>query len=148
MKKAGNIYIPQQYITAIREAKTTGNPNKVTELNYSDFYDLKQLYSDMELNISKDTEGALFQISQVRQIKFEKGADVFYYKKSFDDTESWYSVPFCRTRRDRHTRRTVSLKQAYTKPIPFTTRKKEDLQSLFQANLIPQAYKPFYDTFF
>lgn len=82
--------------------KTVGKPNKVIELNHSDFHYLKLLYSDMELNnISKDTVGASFQISQVRQIKFEKEAEVFYYKMSYDDTESWHSVSFCRTRLDR-----------------------------------------------
>ncbi|CAG9812835.1 unnamed protein product [Phaedon cochleariae] len=146
-KKSGPIYVPDQYITVIQNARKKGNPVEVKEMGYADFVDIKSLYDDMGINISRDIDGNDFKINDIRIMQFERGADVFRFKTSYKQ-EEWSFVSF-RPRRRRSELKdieTVTLKHAYSENIKISENKRKDLKSLIEANIIPKFYRYFYDT--
>lgn len=88
-KKSGAIYVPDQYVQIIRSAKIKGNQFIAEELNFDDFYDLKTLSDEIELNTVKDVEGNTIKTSDIKVIEFTKDNDAVYnYKLKFDDNWS------------------------------------------------------------
>ncbi|CAG9814764.1 unnamed protein product [Phaedon cochleariae] len=146
-KKSGPIYVPDQYITVIQNARKKGNPVEVKEMGYADFVDIKSLYDDMGINISRDIDGNDFKINNIRIMQFERGADVFRFKTSYKQ-EEWSFVSFWPRRRRSELKdiETVTLKHAYSENIKISENKRKDLKSLIEANIIPKFYRYFYDT--
>ncbi|KAB0801044.1 hypothetical protein PPYR_05398 [Photinus pyralis] len=66
-KKSGPIYVPDQYVSIIRNTKKKGNPLQVKELSFGDFFDLKALFEEMGINISKNTDRQDFKINDVKK---------------------------------------------------------------------------------
>lgn len=123
-KRSGNIYTPEQIIAIIRTAKKVGKPFEVIEMNYSDFYDLKSLFQDMRINITKNVKGEPFKITEVKVMKFEKDLDSFFYKTDYEEIE-WQEVKFIKRLKKGETARSdnVELKKAYSKPLPIEGKK-------------------------
>lgn len=146
-KKSGPVYIPGQYVSIIRSAKKKGNPIEVKEMGFNDFIDLKILYDEMSLNITKDIEGNDFKISDVRVLKFEKNSSMFQFKTSYKQ-EEWNSVNFRTKKRrsDLKDIKTITIKQAYPKQIQLSENKKKDLKSLVDTHIIPDFYRYFFDS--
>lgn len=142
-KRSGPIYVPDQYVSVIRNAKKKGEPLKVKELGYPDFFDFKSLYDKMAVNFLKDTQGNFFKVSEIKQIRFKKGCDFFQYKNSFKEVE-WKEVQF--KKRISSAKESLSLAPAYSGKIPLPGNKLKDLMSLMNNNMIPSFYKPFYDS--
>ncbi|XP_050300189.1 uncharacterized protein LOC126738792 [Anthonomus grandis grandis] len=62
-KKSGAIYVPEQYVYMIREAKKKGNKIDVQEMGFENFLDIKALFDDMGLSIAKNDDGDEFKIN-------------------------------------------------------------------------------------
>lgn len=150
-KKSGPIYVPEQYVSLIRSAKKSGAPLRVREMNFGDFFDLKILYDEMALNLSKDVDGNDFKINEVRQMRFEKGSDELRYKSSYQQV-TWNIINLKPSKRRRFIKRKlisdIKLQPAYTKRITISDNKVRDLKSLINNNIIPSFYKTFYDSIF
>lgn len=144
-KKSGPVYVPDQYVSLIRNAKKKGKPLQVREMGYEDFIDFKELHSEMALNIAKDSDGNTFKLSDVKVFRFEKESDKFLYKLSYKQ-ENWNEVIFkaVRNRRSGTQTKSIRLKPAYASKITLPDKKKKDLISLCDSNIIPHYYKPFY----
>lgn len=128
-KKSGPVYVPDQYVSLIRNAKKRGKPLQVRELGYEDFVDFKEVHSEMALNIAKDSDGNTFKLSDVKVIRFEKGSDMFLYKLSYKQ-EKWSEVKFKAGRNRRSgfqagQTKSISLKPAYASKITLPDKKKE-----------------------
>lgn len=65
-KKSGAIYVPDQYVQIIRSAKIKGNKFNVEEPNFDDFYDLKKLSDEIELNTVKDVDWNTIKTSDIK----------------------------------------------------------------------------------
>ena len=65
IKKSGPVYVPDQYISAIRTAKKKGNPLEVKEMNFDNFLDIKAVHDEMALTLTKNTHGNDFKTSEV-----------------------------------------------------------------------------------
>lgn len=92
-KKSGPVYVPDQYVTLIRNAKKKGKPLQVKEMGYEDFIDTKILFNKMAPNMSKDFCGDDFKLSAVKMLRFQKGSNFFFFKYSYKQTE-WSQVEF------------------------------------------------------
>lgn len=92
-KKSGPIYVPDQYVPIIRNAKKKGQPLQVRELHFTDFKDIKTLHNDMALTITKDVYDNDFKLSEIKVLHFEKGSDVIYFKNSYKKTD-WNKIIF------------------------------------------------------
>jgi len=149
-KKSGPIYVPDQYVCLIRNAKKKGNPLNVKEMSFGDFWDLKVLYDEMGINLSKNTDGKEFKINEVRILQFEKGSNVIRYKTSYKQLE-WYCMEF-RTKKTRSSNsqrsQNINPKPAYTEKIPLSEKKLEDFKSLMDHNQIPVFYSHFFNSLY
>ncbi|XP_013185605.2 uncharacterized protein LOC106131153 [Amyelois transitella] len=125
-KKSGPIYVPEQYLQIIRSAKKIGNPFKVKEMNYDDFYDLKNLTEEIGLNTTKDIQGNTIKTNDIKLIQFQKDGEIYKYKNGYD--EDWIEVEtkIVRARSKSPTKeiQNISLKPAYRSKIPIAIKKK------------------------
>lgn len=71
-RTAGPIYLPEQYYALIRTAKKGGKPYTVNEVSHRDFYDVKQLSSDLGVKIDCITE--------IKTLKVEKTPENCFLK--------------------------------------------------------------------
>lgn len=151
-KKSGPIYIPEQYISIIRGAKKTGKPFSVREMNYSDFVDLKALTDNINFNMSKNINGDAIKIGEIMSIKFIKNCANYQYRTTFK-AENWEEAKAIIEPNRNNLRRgrgnvtsidEVVLKPAYTSKITITERKKRDLLSLVETNIVPRYYEKFF----
>ncbi|CAK1600151.1 unnamed protein product [Parnassius mnemosyne] len=150
-KKSGPIYVPDQYVQLIRNAKKKGKPYVVHELNFTDFIDWKDLADQLAVNFYKNLNGDNVRLSDIRVIKFVKGSDVYSYKTSYEDTAEWiqciiHTGPKRRNRKNQTAE--ILVKKAYNAKLCISERKKEDLLHLINSNIIPKYYEPFYNSLF
>lgn len=146
-KRSGPIYVPDQIVSIIRNAKKTGNPFIVKEMGTDSFCDLKALFEETSPNLLKNVNGGEFKISEVRLLRFEKGSNFINYKTSYEQQE-WNSIdiqPKTRRSTNENKFKNVSLRHAYKNKIEIADNKKKDLKSLVESNIIPQFYKYFFD---
>lgn len=76
-KKSGPIYIPDQYVSIIRNSKKKGSPIEVKEMSFPDFFYLKTLFDDMGLILTRNTDGDEFKINSIKVMQFKKGRKFF-----------------------------------------------------------------------
>nr|CAH7725074.1 unnamed protein product [Callosobruchus chinensis] len=141
--KSSAIYTPEQYYTLIRTAKKTGKPYKVTEMCYSDFFDLKNLVSQMEYNnFSKNTDNDAFKLSK-------DNLHTVFYKNSY--TEEVYKQIIVRgpsrKKRDLSDDQNFIPEQAYKRKPGISEKKKDSLLSLFRnprKQTVPRTYLDYY----
>lgn len=76
-KKSGLIYVPEQYISLIRNSKKKENPLQVNEMSFESFFDFKALFEDIAPKIAKDKKGNAFKLQDVKLLQFKKGSDLF-----------------------------------------------------------------------
>lgn len=148
--RSGPIFVPDQYVPLIRNAKKKGNPLVVHELSYDDFIDLKSLNDEMALNFAKNVDGKDFKLTEVKVLRFEQGSEVFMYKTSYKQS-NWERIEF-KPKKRRSLQATlikdITLKKAYSTKLPISENKKVGLQYLMQKNLIKKYYRNFYNSLF
>ncbi|KAL4718653.1 hypothetical protein ACJJTC_013382 [Scirpophaga incertulas] len=142
-KKSGPIYVPDQYVNLIRNAKKRGNPFIVHEMHFSNFYDLKALTEEQAINYQKDTNGDIIKLSELTMIKFTKHSDFYEFKKSFNG--EWIQANVKLVRRKRKQPSQIKLKKAYDSKINISDSKKNDLLQLLRSNIVPTYYEEFYN---
>nr|CAH7736620.1 unnamed protein product [Callosobruchus chinensis]CAH7749798.1 unnamed protein product [Callosobruchus chinensis] len=149
--KSSAIYTPEQYYTLIRTAKKTGKPYKVTEMCYSDFFDLKNLVSQMEYNnFSKNTDNDAFKLSELKICTVSKdNLHTVFYKNSY--TEEVYKQIIVRgpsrKKRDLSDDQNFIPEQAYKRKPGISEKKKDSLLSLFRnprKQTVPRTYLDYY----
>lgn len=62
----------EHWVGVIKGAKKNGQPFKVTELNYDDFYDLKGLQVSIGNNFQQNSEGEKINWNEIKSIKVLK----------------------------------------------------------------------------
>ncbi|XP_050301495.1 uncharacterized protein LOC126739741 isoform X1 [Anthonomus grandis grandis] len=141
-KQSCSIYVPAQYVTAIRNSKKCGNPFDVNGLSYADFTDIKNLSS---VSLKKNVNGEVVKLSDIKVIRIEKTANndiqIFYKTSYFDNNYKEIAL-------QRNFQRICdqqNLKSLYQKKIKISERKKNYIQILINANLIPQFYHSYYN---
>lgn len=138
-KKSGPIYTPDHYVQLLRNAKKSGKPFIVQELNYSDFHDLKILSDEVALN-------NLTRLSELKLIRFTKAnPQVYEYKTRYDELWTEENLRKARNRRT-IIMNEITLRPAYTSKISIAERKKRDLMHLVQTNIVPNYYEGFYNS--
>ncbi|XP_050516739.1 uncharacterized protein LOC114324154 [Diabrotica virgifera virgifera] len=119
-----NVYAPDKYVTLVRQAKKHGNPFNVHEMGHENFFDLKQLSSDMGIKDSFKTEGdGSVPLSGICVLKVTKeNPSHMLYKMSYKEQE-FKTINVLQSKRRLPSARDVTLKQAYKKkPVASTTQ--------------------------
>ncbi|CAH1974168.1 unnamed protein product [Acanthoscelides obtectus] len=121
-KKNGPIYVPEQYVNIIRDARKTGKPYAVKEMCYQSFFDLKDLTSQIGLNINK--------IADARVISVNKDQPTVILMKDSFGQEEFSITNLFNSRRKPVSIEDLQLKQAYRSKPGITDKKKKGLLSL------------------
>lgn len=136
--KSGPIYTPEGFATAIKGAKVTGEPYKLTEMDYDDFHDLKQLAKDLPLSMTT------VKISEVVAIKVIRGhPKSLFYKYSYESEEWEEAVVIKKKNADLEK---IVLKKAFDKKPGLDAKKKEALIKLCDKRAIPNKFRPYFES--
>lgn len=150
--RSGPIFVPAQYMTLIRLAKTSGKPYEVYELNHENFFNLKDLASRIGTNFSKNINNESVKMSNFNIIKAEKEQpDKLFYKTSYSE-EQFQTILVKRPRTSGKTRSSsntdsdttvIELQKLYSAKPGINEKKKTSILSLFtknQQSVVPQYY--------
>lgn len=127
-KRSSPIYVPDQYVCLIRQAKKRGKPYQVREMCYQDFYDLKLMTQEMGFKDSlfknEGNDDEVVQLSNLCVVKFTKDnpAEMFY-KTSYKQ-DSFRSITSLKNKRQTLSIARKNLKHAYKKNIGITDKKR------------------------
>ncbi|XP_039760617.1 uncharacterized protein LOC120634216 [Pararge aegeria] len=139
--RSGPIYVPDQYISAIRDAKKRGNKYNVVEMAHHEFYDIKKL---QEFKLTKNTEGGAIKVGDIKVLKVEKSDSNHnvrvFYKTSYSD-ETFKEINLLKLRRIQ-----PQLVPLYNNKLPLAENKKKDLKDLIKKNaILPYYVSSFYN---
>lgn len=142
--RKGPMYSPDAFISAIKSARKKSEPFRVNEMCFEDFYDWKNVCSQMSFAIQKDDENVPVKISEVKMIKVIKDdARAIYYKNSYTEEEFKRAIVI---KKKKEIDNNIEVKKAYTTKPGIAKRKKADLMELINKNHIPRYYRPFYES--
>ncbi|XP_028129733.1 uncharacterized protein LOC126888266 [Diabrotica virgifera virgifera] len=143
-KKAAAIYVPEQYITLIRQAKKTGQPYKVHEFSHDDFLDIKDLTASMGMKeIYKTSNGENVKISDIKVFEVRKDTPAnFFCKISYAEDNFLNINMLCR--RSNWNLQNLHFKKLYNRKLEISDKKKQGIISLMEKNIIPSFYHTFY----
>nr|CAI5827309.1 unnamed protein product [Callosobruchus analis] len=142
--KSDPIFTPQQYVT--RTAKKSGEPYAVEELDHGSFFDLKELGTQMQLNVLKNTNNETVRIGDIKIVRCDKeNPNQMLYKTSYSQ-ENFDTIITKLSRRPKSSN--FSLKRLYNSKPGFNTKKKESILTLFQKKKppIPILYFPYFNS--
>nr|CAI5838439.1 unnamed protein product [Callosobruchus analis] len=88
-KKSSSIYVPDHYVTIIKQAKKRGKPYRVHEMSFSDFFDLKLMAQEIGIkDVFKNEDGEIVQLSKICAVKVTKdNPEELFYKTSFKEND-------------------------------------------------------------
>jgi hypothetical protein len=136
--KSGPIYTPEGFTTAIKGAKVTGEPYKLTEMDYDDFLDLKQLAKDLQLSMTN------VKISEVVAIKVISGhPKSLFYKYSYE-SDKWEEAIVIKKKNV--LLENIVLKNAFLNKPGLDTKKKDALLKLCDKRAIPMKFRPYFES--
>lgn len=141
-KRQSVIYVPEQWITLIRMAKTTGKVYNVTEMSQDDFFDFKAVAANQ--NWKTDSEKNPVQISQIREINFSHETPrTASFKYDFNSDLKTCDVQKIRRGRPINIANNHPPK-LYDSFLPIDGKKLTGLLWLSETGKIPSMYHAFY----
>lgn len=151
-RKHKKLYTTREWALLISSARLNPCPYIVTTLNHSDFYDLNNLTSKVIQNTTKGTVNNLqdrsngpekVQWLKIKWLRFEKSKpNIIQYKYNLNDTE-FYEIDITQCNKRKvlcNDWKNIVLKPAYTKQMPISEAKKNDLLFLLEKRIIPPDY--------
>lgn len=140
--KKGPLYTPDGFINAIKNARKKSQPFRVNEMCYEDFYDWKNVCSQMCFQIQKDDANDVVKFCDLKVIKIKQDdIRAIHFKNSYAD-EDFKRAVVIKKRKEIN----VDVKKAYTAKPGISQKKKADLMELVNKNLIPRYYRSFYES--
>lgn len=141
-KRQTAIYTPDQWVTLIRMAKTTGKPYVVKEMGQENFFSTKGLVEKQ--NWKTDNTHNKVSISKIREIHFSyANPNTVTFRYLYGDELKTLNL-----RKEMRGRPPIlhieDLPQLYTKFLPIEKKKLQGLLSLCASNNIPSMYHAFY----
>lgn len=152
-KKYKVIYVPQQWVTLIRCAKSTGSPYIVKEVNQDDIFDYKQLLSFYK-NWDRDVNNVKVTWNKIMHIQFISSLPniITFQYDSLSDTDK--SINIAEVSRRSGTRRSakepqnndqnINIPMAYNGRLPISEAKYKDLINLCNSKAIPEIYHDYF----
>lgn len=142
-KRQSVVYVPEQWVTLIRMAKTTGRVYDVTEMSQDNFFNFKKL-TDTE-NWKLDNEKKSIKVSKIREIKFShEHQNSIMFKYEFDDGFRGCDIKLNRKCRGRPSTTIKFPPKLYDAPLPIEEKKLKGLLWLCNTGKIPTMYHGFY----
>nr|CAH7712435.1 unnamed protein product [Callosobruchus chinensis] len=137
-KRQSVLYVPEQWITLIRMAKTTGKVYDVTEMSQDDFLDFKSLANTE--NWKTDIEKGMIKLSRVKEISTSYNTPSTTFFKYDLSSESQR----CDLKKARRGRPPIIDKLLLKCFLPIAKKKLTGLLWLCDTSKIPPMYHGFY----
>ncbi|KAF0749901.1 Uncharacterized protein FWK35_00022965 [Aphis craccivora] len=128
--------------TRSNRRKKSSSPYSVQELKYTDFMDLRSLAGTIMKNRSVDENGEKVNWLKIKVMRYEKSnPSAIKFKYNYSDEE----FKIIRVGgRGRPPKCPQTLKQLYTKQIPISDAKKNDLLKLCNTEAVPKEFHEWY----
>ena len=118
-----------------------GKKEKVVQMRYNEFYDLKKLAGHLLHNVKKDINGETVHWMKIKNLKFEKDAlHLIKYRYGFDEEFQVLRVSASGRRKGRE----VNLESRYSAQIKISAAKRTDLINLCDTHVIPEPFHSYY----
>lgn len=115
-------------MTLIQTARKRGRPYNVKAMEYSDFYDLKDLASKCGTKFNKTSDGETVRVTDIKVIKFQKqdtaDNNKVFYKSSYTQQEFKEIGQDRRFHSSSGSRRSCELKGLYDAKLQISDKKK------------------------
>lgn len=152
-KKNQLVYVPEQWITIIRCAKTSGKPYVVTELNQSKILNFKGLMNQQK-NFEIGTDSIKIKWNKIRRINISnENTKLIELNYDFLSETSHY-IDLDKKQDSYSTRKSkknqvkdatlIEIPPVYTGVLPISKAKYKDLNSLCNSKAIPELYHNYY----
>jgi hypothetical protein len=127
-----SIYVPMDYVTISKEARSTPSPYEVVYMYHNDFID----YGGLRCNIRPGKDKGDPVVTDLRQIKYNLDCSIQY---KLTHCQEWTAMPrkFCIDKN-------FSFPKLYQHRIPLTSRKFQDLKDVL--HVIPECHHEFYNS--
>jgi hypothetical protein len=148
-KKHVSVYTMYDWINIFRGARSTRNrksapPYVVNILQYEDFYDLSSLSKSLLKNKRKDTEGNVVKWLKIKSLRFEKAHPEFvFFRYGYSGP---YSKIFICGRGGNQKIIMPQLQKLYSKLLPISQEKYNDLNNLTRSGAIPNEFHHWYQS--
>lgn len=144
-KKNVDIFDPSGWYTLIRSA-CKKNPYTVYEVNQSDIKCFKTLKKEILKNKNTDTNGNDVNWLKITWLQYRKDDTAHIYFKYRKNEENFRKIQVVRrTQRSTQSKDAV-LVEAYSRPIPISREKMQNLKELCNKKIIPTQYHHFYES--
>lgn len=132
---AQNVFHPVQYETMIQNAKKTGAPYNLIQMRPNDFFLLKDLRDEYNLNLNK------LKIKDVAALKIRK-SNPYQVQVKYNFTDRYEVVDVRKNNRDPVV---PELEESSARHLPLKKSKYDDLMYFVHNGLVPQEYLGFYE---
>ena len=137
------IYTPGEWEVVVRSARKRPGPYSVHRMNHTDFFDVKQLSSEVVKNRSNSSSGESVNWLAIKWLRFEKSRPfTIQFKYSLMDAEFREIIVLP----EQH--RPVEMSQfqpLYNTRLLISSAKKKDLLQLLKSGVIPKEYAHYYN---
>ncbi|CAC5417011.1 unnamed protein product [Mytilus coruscus] len=124
------------------------NPYIVIPVNYRDFYDLKGLKTDFNINLKRTVSGETINWLKVKWIRVTKeNPGSVFFNNGFDPgnfMEAKFQSSSLRGRKKKTGN--IKLSPLYESKLQISAAKKADLLSLCKSGVIPTTYHSYYES--
>ncbi|XP_052075475.1 uncharacterized protein LOC127712922 [Mytilus californianus] len=146
-KKSTKVYHPSQWDTVVSMARKT-NPYIVIPVNYRDFYDLKGLKTDFNINLKRTVSGETINWLKVKWIRVTKENPGSVFFNNGFDPENFMEAKFQSSSLRGRKKKTgnIKLSPLYESKLQISAAKKADLLSLCKSGVIPTTYHSYYES--
>lgn len=117
----------------------------VENLQFTEFFDLKQLVNDIVINTTRNTSNEKVNWLHIKWLRFQKDKPfIIQYKYRLSDL-NFLEIDVTSRRRPgrRRTWDSVELIKKYNSRLPVSQKKKQDLIALLTSQIIPNDYSQF-----
>ncbi|CAG2201529.1 unnamed protein product [Mytilus edulis] len=124
------------------------NPYIVIPVNYRDFYDLKGLKTDLNINLKRTVSGETINWLKVKWIRVTKENPGSVFFNNGFDPENFMEAKFQSSSLRGRKKKTgnIKLSPLYESKLQISAAKKADLLSLCKSGVIPTTYHSYYES--
>ncbi|KAF2893048.1 hypothetical protein ILUMI_13118 [Ignelater luminosus] len=137
-KRQSVVYVPEQWITLMRMAKTNEKIYHVTEMSQADFLNFKK-FTEYEF-WKMDTKNELFKISQIKEFNFlPTESENVYFKYEYKES-GYRGLGRNQKHKGRHFKSLSGLQQLYGNEFSVDDKKLKGILWLHNTGKIPTMY--------
>uniref|UniRef100_A0A6P7GN78 Uncharacterized protein LOC114344462 n=1 Tax=Diabrotica virgifera virgifera TaxID=50390 RepID=A0A6P7GN78_DIAVI len=145
-KRHKKIYSTREWCLLISTARLKPREYYVTNMKFTDFFDLQKLVEDNVFNTTLNTNNEKVNWLRIKWLRFQKETpNIVQYKYNLTE-ESFFEIDISSNKRKQGRKKkweSIILNRKYTSRLPISQKKKKDLVFLLEKKVIPEDYENF-----